>query len=93
MAIEEDWVIDLENKRIVHKSGTNIYSVGELYSWIMEVFGSPEFMKYLIPMEARSKTLFVLVDGWKISNVDRKFLKNGNIIEKNTKSLNIKKMN
>ena len=85
MTIREDWIIDLERKQIIHKSGSSIYRVMELYSWIMDQFDGPDFMKYSIPIEARSKMFFVLVDGWKINNDDRKFLKEGNIIEKNKK--------
>lgn len=82
MPIEDDWFIDIQNKLIIHKSGTSIYSVHELYSWLMDVFDNSEYMRYSIPLQARSSTFFVLVNGWDIPLSSRKYLKEGNIIKK-----------
>lgn len=46
----------------------------KLYSLLMDEFDEPENMKYEIPIMAKSKTEFKLINGWTIDKTSRKFL-------------------
>lgn len=80
--INEDFKIDFENKRIYYrpKGSGKVYFVSELYSFLQELFDEPENMKYNIPIEAKSKTEYFLINGWSIDKEARKHLKEGSLV-------------
>jgi len=79
MPIENDWSIDTVN-RIIKYIGTGaVYTVNQLYSWLMDVFDEPEYMDDPIPMTARTPTDYQLVNQWFIPYSSFKYLKGGAI--------------
>ncbi len=79
--IADDFKIDFENKRIFYnpKDSGTLYSVNELYSYLQDIFDELENMKYEIPIKAKSKTKYFLINGWTIDEESRKFLKEGTL--------------
>lgn len=72
--IKDDFKIDFKKKKITYSgSGKKIYSTRELYSYLQDVFDEPQNMRYEIPIVAKSKNKFELVNGWKM---DKESLKN-----------------
>jgi len=53
MAIENDWSIDTVNRIIKYVGSGTVYTVNQLYSWLMDVFDNPEYMDDPVPMSAR----------------------------------------
>lgn len=87
--INEDFKIDFKTRRIAYRppirqaqgkkgSGT-VYTVSELYSFLQDTFDEPENMKYEVPIEAKSKTKYFLINGWSIDEEGRKHLKEGKL--------------
>jgi hypothetical protein len=79
MAIADDFTIDYVNKRIYHSSGTNIYTVNQLYSYLMDTFDELAQMDDPIPMTAQTPTEYTLVNGWFMDDDSFKYLKGGAI--------------
>ena len=75
--IAKDFKIDLKNKRIYHNptGSKKIYAARELYSFLQDTFDEPDKMRYEVPIIAKSKTEFSLVNGWSIDEKDLKYLK------------------
>lgn len=79
--ISQDFKIDFEKKEITYNpagSGT-IYTVNELYSYLQDTFDEPMQMDDDIPMKAKSKTKYVLINGWSIDNEGLRHLKGGTL--------------
>ncbi|MBI5126885.1 hypothetical protein HZA76_00300 [Candidatus Roizmanbacteria bacterium] len=78
--IKDDFKIDFENKKIsyTNNSNKNVYTAQELYSYIQDLFDEPVNLKYDIPLVAKSKTNFKLINGWRLDKNSLKYLK-GNI--------------
>src|SRR3989344_8273048 len=91
--ISKDFKIDFENKKISYypssakasadkpERGGKIYTVNELYSYLMDIFDEPINMQYEIPIKAKpdtgrhpakskpkAKTKYFLINGWAISH-------------------------
>ena len=64
MAIDSDFTIDYNNKRIYHASGTTVYSVNALYSYLQNTFDELDQMDDTIPMSAQTPTDYTLINGW-----------------------------
>ncbi len=79
--IAEDFKIDFENKKISYrpKGSKRVYTVNELYSYLQDTFDEPQNMKYDIPIEAKSKTKYFLINGWTIDEEGMKQLKGGTL--------------
>ncbi len=79
--ITDDFKIDFENKKIRYnpKGSKKKYTVNELYSFLQDLFDEPENMKYDIPIKAKSKTEYLLVNGWTIDGKAKKHLKGGTL--------------
>lgn len=77
--ITEDFKIDFENKIISYNSkGSGLtYTVNELYSYLQDTFDEPVNMKYDIPIEAKSKKEYFLINGWTIDDSGIQHLKGG----------------
>jgi len=56
LAIGDDFTIDYVNKRIHHSAGATVYTVNELYSWLMDQFDEQGAMDDQIPMSAQTPT-------------------------------------
>lgn len=77
--INQDFKLDFIHKTITHQGeGKNIYSLVELYSYLQDVFDEPENMEHAIPILAKSKTEFTLVNGWTMDARSREYVQ-GNL--------------
>lgn len=81
MAIADDWTIDYSGKTITHTSGTTIYTVLALYSWLMDVFDDASQMDDPVPMDAQTPTAFRLINGWSIPAASYEYLQGGAITD------------
>jgi hypothetical protein len=79
MPISDDFTIDYVNRRIYHSSGTSIYTVNALYSYLMDTFDELTQMDDTIPMTAQTPTEYTLVNGWFMDDTSFKYLKGGAI--------------
>lgn len=79
MPISSDFTIDYVNQRIYHSSGTTIYTVNALYSYLMDTFDELTQMDDTIPMSAQTPTEYTLINGWFIDETSFKYLKGGAI--------------
>jgi len=79
MPIGGDWVIDYVNSRVYHNSGTTVYTVNALYSYIMDTMDELAQMGYTIPMSAQTPTNYTMINGWFIDDVSTTFLSGGAI--------------
>lgn len=77
MPIESDFTIDYVNQRVYHSSGTTIYTVNALYSYLMDTFDELTQMDDTIPMSAQTPTEYTLINGWFVDDTSFKFLKGG----------------
>ncbi|KKQ26056.1 MAG: hypothetical protein US40_C0004G0091 [Candidatus Roizmanbacteria bacterium GW2011_GWC2_37_13] len=77
MPISSDFTIDYVNKRVYHSSGTTIYTVNELYSYLMDTFDELTQMDDTIPMSAQTPTEYTLINAWFMDDVSFKYLKTG----------------
>jgi len=64
MAIGDDFTIDYVNKRIHHSAGATVYTVQELYSWLMDQFDEQGAMDDTIPMSAQTPTAYTMINSW-----------------------------
>lgn len=81
MAIGDDIDIDDINKIIKRDSGagTTVYTVNELYSYIMDTFDELAQMDDEIPMSAQTPTSYTMTNGWYIQEELTQYLKGGAI--------------
>ncbi|MFA6007397.1 MAG: hypothetical protein WC784_01995 [Candidatus Shapirobacteria bacterium] len=77
MAISDDFTITYATKRISHLSGTTVYTVNALYTYLMDTFDELEQMDDTVPMSAQTPTDYTLTNGWFIDDNSFKFLKSG----------------
>ena len=81
MAIGDDIDYDLVNKIIKRKSGagSTVYTVNELYSWLMDEFDELALMDDVVPMSAQTPTAYTIINEFYIQEALIKFLKTGAI--------------
>jgi len=79
MPIADDFTIDYVNQRVYHSSGTTIYTVNALYSYLMDTFDELTQMDDTIPMSAQTPTEYTLINGWFMDDTSLKYLKGGAI--------------
>jgi hypothetical protein len=79
MAIADDFTIDYVNRRVYHSSGTSVYTVNQLYSYLMDTFEEPEQMDDTVPMSAQTPTDYTLINSWFMDDESYKYLKGGAI--------------
>lgn len=79
MAIGDDFAIDYTNKRVYHNTGTTVYDVNDLYSWLMDTFDELDQMDDPVPMSAQTPTEYTMINEWFIDDESVKYLKNGAI--------------
>jgi len=64
MAISDDWTIDYDAKTIEHTSGSTIYTVNALYSYLQDTFDELGQLDDDVPMSAQTPTEYSLINGW-----------------------------
>ncbi|OGV92482.1 hypothetical protein A3B57_00020 [Microgenomates group bacterium RIFCSPLOWO2_01_FULL_47_10] len=64
MPISADFSISVTLKTIHHASGTTVYTMNELYSWLMDYFDDSTTVDDTVPMTAQTATQYTLVNGW-----------------------------
>lgn len=85
MAIQDDFVIDTVNRRIyyatpfVYDRPPTIYTVNQLYSWLMDTFDEPGYMQYSVPMSAQTPTQYTIINSWFVDDTTMKTLYGGSI--------------
>jgi len=79
MAIADDWTIDYENQRVYHSSGTTVYTVNKLYSYLMDTFDEFSQLNDLDPMSAQTPTNYTLINGWFMDETSFQYLSGGAI--------------
>lgn len=79
MAIQDDFTIDYVNRTIKHTSGTTVYSVNALYSWLQDTFDELAQMDDPVPMSAQTPTDYSLINGWFMDHDSAHFLSGGAI--------------
>jgi hypothetical protein len=77
--IANDFTVNTTAKTIRHTSGTTVYTVNELYTWLMDYFDGLSLMDDTIPMSAETPSEYTLINGWFIDNASFKYLKGGAI--------------
>jgi len=79
MTIATDFTIDTVNSRITHTSGTTVYSVNALYSYLESLFAGVAYMQYKPPMSASTPTNYTMINGWFIDEATLQFLSGGGL--------------
>jgi len=77
VAIQDDFTIDYGAKTITHTSGATVYTVNQLYSWLMDVFDELAQLDDTVPMSGQTPTEYTLINGWTIPDASFQFLKGG----------------
>ncbi|MFC1653849.1 hypothetical protein ACFL1M_03300 [Patescibacteria group bacterium] len=67
MAIGDDWTIDYTNQMVYHSSGTTVYEMWELYSWLMDEIDESGTIDDTVPMTAQTPTAYTLTNSWYIN--------------------------
>jgi len=81
VAIQDDFEIDEYLKRITHISGTTVYEVNSLYSWLQTSFQEPGRMYYQVPILGKIKDqAYTWLNGWWMNDESFKYLKTGSVI-------------
>lgn len=81
MAIQNDWQIDYSNKTITHVSGVTVYTVNEMYSWLMDTFDEIPDLDDDVPMDAFTPSEYSLINSWQIPDLSYRYLKGGAITD------------
>ena len=76
-AIAADWTIDVTYETIKHTSGTTVYTVNHLYSYLLDYFDELGYLDDQIPMSASTPTEYNLINGWFIDDESFKYLSGG----------------
>jgi hypothetical protein len=80
MAIADDWTINYATEEISHTSGTTVYSVNAMYSYLQDTFDELAQLDDDIPMSAQTPVEYTLINGWSFSaDSDYEYLSGGAI--------------
>lgn len=81
MAIGDDFDYDVVNQIIKRKTGagSTVYTVNELYSWLMDEFDELTLLDETVPMSGQTPTAYTIVNEWYIQEAITKYLKTGAI--------------
>jgi hypothetical protein len=79
--MQKNFIVDPEKKEIKLNSKTKAktFTVQEFYSYLMDLFDEPEYMRYDVPIEAKSKSEFKIINSWKVDSTILKHLKGGTL--------------
>ena len=78
-AISSEWTVNVGLKTIKHISGTTVYPVNSLYSWLLDYFDDAGFLDDEVPMSASTPVEYNLINGWFIDDPSFAFLTGGSI--------------
>lgn len=83
MAIQDDFTINYSAKTITHTAGTTVYTVNQLYSWLMDEFDELDQLDDPVPMAASTPSEYSFINGWTFGapTTDINFLKGGAITD------------
>ncbi len=87
MAIASDFTLDYSAKTITHSANSNIYTVQEMYSWLMDLFDDAAQMDDDIPMAAQTPVEFSMENDWALAANCYPFLKGGAVNDKTNDDL------
>src|SRR4030065_2505641 len=82
MPISADWTVNYTQRRIYYSSGTTVYSLNELSSYLMNVFDESGTIDDTIPMTAQTPTAYTLTNGWfldYVNNSSHEYLDGGSL--------------
>lgn len=79
MSIASDFTIDFDKKIVSHTSGTTVYSVNAVYSYIQDFFDETISMTQTVPMSAQTPTEYALINSWFMPEDTMKYLYGGAI--------------
>ncbi len=79
MPISSDWTIDAVKQKVTHTSGTTVYTVNALYSYLESTFAGSSFMQYTPPMSAATPTNYTMINNWFLDETSLQFLSSGGI--------------
>jgi len=79
--IADDFKIDPTNKTISYNTNGSkkVYTINQFYSFLQDTFDEPGYMTYEIPIRAKSKRKYFLINGWSIDKEGIKHLKEGTL--------------
>lgn len=77
--IATDFTVNTTRKTIRHTTGSTIYTINDLYTWLMDYFDDTGLMDDTVPMTAQTPSEYTLVNGWFIDDVSIQYLKSGAI--------------
>ena len=77
VGIASDWTVDFTAKTITHTSGTTVYTVNELYSWLIDLLITN--ISKPVPMSAVTTTIYSILNGYSIPDASVAFLKGGGL--------------
>lgn len=75
--IAGDFTIDTTTKTIKHTADTVVYTVNELYTWLMDYFDDEATIDDTVPISAQTPTEYTLTNGWFMDNTSFKYLSGG----------------
>ncbi|CAN5350472.1 hypothetical protein BH10PAT1_BH10PAT1_1050 [soil metagenome] len=78
-SIATDWTVDTTLKTVKHTSGTTVYTVQALYSWLEDYFDELGFVDDQVPMSASTPTQYNFINGWFINDSSFVYLTGGSI--------------
>lgn len=78
-SISSDWTVNLINKTVKHTSGSTVYSVKNIYSWLGDYFDDLGVIDDQVPMSASTPTEYNLINGWFINDDSFQYLSGGAI--------------
>ena len=77
--IAGDFTINTTTKTIKHTADTVVYTVNELYTWLMDYFDDVTTIDDTVPISAQTPTEYTLINGWFMDNLSFKYLSGGAI--------------
>jgi hypothetical protein len=77
MAIGDDFTINYSRKTVRHTSGTDVYSVNALYSWLMDTFDEQGQMDDDVPISAQTPTEYRWINSWFMDDDSHEYLDGG----------------
>lgn len=75
--IAGDFTVNTTTKTIKHTADAVVYTVNELYTWLMDYFDDTATIDDTIPISAQTPTEYTLTNGWFMDNLSFKYLSGG----------------
>ncbi len=77
--IAGDFTVNTTTKTIKHTADAVVYTINELYTWLMDYFDDVTTIDDTVPISAQTPTEYTLTNGWFMDNVSFKYLSGGAI--------------